>query len=161
MARKKIDKRAMRILSEEPESFTIEGLDGKDIKLHLYPLQLGRLAMISERLIDLDIAFDASEDNDIKKMWKMCSEHPKTVAEIIAIATLRTRDDIEDKFEERTDLILNSPTMTPQAIANVFMAIIFQSYFADFMNTIRSAKTFQVMISPMTEMERIVSTEDK
>lgn len=161
MARRKIDKRALKVLSEEPESFTIESLDGEDIELHLYPLQLGRLAMISERLINLDMALSEEGDNDVKKMWKICAENPKDVAEIIAISTLRTRQDIEDKLKERTKLILNSPTMTPNAIVNVFMAIIFQSYYADFLNTIRSARTFQVMISPETEMERIVSTEGR
>lgn len=161
MARRKIDKRAYKVLSEEPESFTIEGLDGKEIELRLYPLQLGRLAMISERLIDLEIALSDNDGNEVQRMWDICSKKPKVVAEIIAIATLRTRQDIEDKLKERTSLILNSPTMTPEAITNVFMAILFQSYHADFMNTIRSARTFQVVISPTTEMERIVSTEDK
>lgn len=158
---KKQDKRAYSILSEKPESFTIEGLDGKDVKLFLYPLQLGRLAMISERLIDLGEALTKETDNEVEKMWRICAEKPKEVAEIIAIATLRTRDDIEQKLDERIDLILNSPTMTPTAIANTFMAIIFQSYYADFLGAIRLAKTFSVEISPTTEMERIASMEDK
>lgn len=158
--KKKQDKRAYRTLTEKPESFTIEGLDGKDITLHLYPLQLGRLAMISECLIDLDIAISEDADNDVKKMWNICAKKPREVAEIIAIATLRTKQDIEDKLDERINLILNSPTMTPTAISNVFMAVVFQSYYADFMTAIRSAKTFQVMITPTTEMERIASTEE-
>lgn len=147
------------MLTEKPESFTVEGLDGKDIELHLYPLQLGRLAMISERLIDLDVALSDDADNEVKKMWKVCAKKPKAVAEIIAIATLRTKQEIEERLKERVDLILHSPSMTPNAIVNVFMAIVFQSYYADFLTAIRSAKTFQVMITPTTEMERIASTE--
>ena len=147
------------MLTEKFESFTIKGLDGEDITLYLYPLQLGRLAMISERLIDLDEILSIESENEVKKMWEICSKKPREVAEIIAIATLRTRQEIEEHFEERTQLLLDSPSMTPTAITNVFMAIIFQSYYADFMTTIRSAKTFQVTITPMTEMERIVSTE--
>lgn len=158
---KKKDQRAYKILSEEPESFTIEGLDGKAVKLLLYPLQLGRLAMISERLIDLEVGLSEEADNEVQKMWKLCAEKPREVAEIIAIATLRTRADLEDKMEERTELLLNSPTMTPQAIANVFMTILFQSYYADFMTAIRSVKTFAVRISQTTEMERIASMADR
>lgn len=156
--RKKQDKRALNILTDKHESFTIEGLDGKDITLYLYPLQLGRLALISERLLDLDMAFEGN-DNDVKAMWKVCAQKPKEVAEIIAIATLRTKEDIQEKLAERVDLILNSPTMTPTAISNIFMAVMFQSYYADFMTAIRSARTFQVTITPAPEMERIASTE--
>lgn len=156
--KKKQDKRAFNILTDKHESFTIEGLDGKDVTLYLYPLQLGRLALISERLIDLDIAFEGN-DNDVKTMWKICSQKPKEVAEIIAIATLRTKQEIEDNLKERMELILNSPTMTPTAISNVFMTIVFMSYYGDFLNAIRSVKTFQVMITPAPEMERIASTE--
>ena len=45
-------------LTEKIESFEIEGNDKEQITLYLYPLQLGRLAMISRRLIDLDLIFD-------------------------------------------------------------------------------------------------------
>ena len=89
------------------------------------------------------------------------AEKPREVAEIMAIATLRTKQEIDEQLKERTELILNSPSMTPTAISNVFMAIVFQSYYADFMSAIRSVKTLQVMITPMTEMERIASTEDE
>lgn len=159
--KKKQDKRAYRTLTEKAESFTIKSLDGEDITLYLYPLQLGRLAMISERLIDLDMAMSGDADNEVQKMWKVCAEKPREVAEIMAIATLRTKQEIDEQLEERTELILNSPSMTPTAISNVFMAIVFQSYYADFMNAIRSVKTLQVMITPMTGMERIASTEDE
>lgn len=159
--KKKQDKRAYKTLTEKAESLTIQSLDGEDITLHLYPLQLGRLAMISERLIDLDIAMSGDADNEVQKMWKVCAERPREVAEIMAIATLRTKQEIDEQLEERTELILNSPSMTPTAISNVFMAIVFQSYYADFMSAIRSVKTLQVMITPMTGMERIASTEDE
>lgn len=159
--KKQLDKRAFNILTEKAEPFTIEGEDGKMITLHLYPLQLGRLMLVSERLLDLDLALSDDSENEVKKMWKICAEQPRNVAEIIAIATLKTKKQIETQLDKRTDLLLNSPSMTPNAIANLFMAIIFQSYYADFMNTIRSARTFQVMITPETEMERIEPTEDE
>lgn len=155
---KKQDKRALDILTDKHESFTIEGLDGKSVTLYLHPLQLGRLALITKRLLDLDVAFDGT-DNDVKTMWEVCAKKPKQVAEIIAIATLRTKQEIEDNLKERTELILNSPTMTPTAVSNVFMTIVFMSYYGDFLNAIRSVKTFQVMITPTQEMERIASTE--
>lgn len=157
-----IEQRALDTITEKPESFDIETQDGKTETLYLYPLQLGRLALISRRLLDLDLAMD---DNDtegaIKRMWTICSEKPREVAEIIAIATLRTKQEIEDELKDRTDLILWSPTMQPGALVNIISAIVIQSYHEDFMKAIRSVKTLQVMISPMMAAERIATTEDE
>lgn len=41
------EQRALDTLTEKIESFEIEGNDKEQITLYLYPLQLGRLAMIS------------------------------------------------------------------------------------------------------------------
>lgn len=154
------DRRALNTLVEKPETFVIEGLDGKDVTLSLYPLQLARLQLITSRLLDLDLVFDEDDaHNDVKRMWEICSEKPRQVAEIIAIATLRTKDDIETHLNERTDLLLHSPSMTPNATANLLMAILFQSYCADFMSAIRSVRTLQVQISQPTGAERIASME--
>ena len=63
--------------------------------------------MISRRLIDLDLIFDDEQmEGAVKRMWTICSEKSKEVAEIIAIATLRTQQEIEDMLKERTKLIL-------------------------------------------------------
>lgn len=157
----KTDKRALKTLaSAEYESFEIEDVNGDKVTLFLYPLQLGRLALISERLLDLDLALENDAENDVKKMWKICSEMPDKVAEIIAIATLRTKDDIETKLHERTQLILESPKMTANAIANVLLTIVLSSYFGDFTAAIRSVKTLQVEVSQRTEAERIATMEE-
>lgn len=153
------DNRAFNILTEKPESFVIEGNDGKEITLYLWPLQLGRLMMISQRLLQLDLALSGDHENDVKRMWELCATKSQTVAEIIAISTLRTKREVDTQLDKRTQLIFDSPTMTPVAVANVLMTIIFQSYYADFIRAIRSAKTFQVTITQQTEMERIASTE--
>lgn len=153
------DKRAYDILAEKPESFEIEGLDGKKETLYIYPLQLGRLAMISRRLLDLDLSLSDETENEVQKMWRICAEKPHEVAEIIAIATLRTKQEIDEKLTERTELFLNSPTMQPTALANILYSIVFQSYCVDFMKAIRSVKTLQVTISPEMKTERIAITE--
>ena len=157
---KKQDKRALNMLIEKAIPFTIEGIDGNDVTLYLHPLQLGRLAMISERLIDLDLILDGDGDNDVKKMWEICATKTKQVAEIIAIATLRTKEDVSEHLDERTSLLMHSPTMTPNAIANLFMEILFHSYFAAFMSAIRSVRTLQVQISQPTREERIAYMEE-
>lgn len=158
---KKTDKRALKTFaSAEYESFEIKDVNGDKVTLSLYPLQLGRLALISERLIDLDLALENDAENDVKKMWQICSDMPDKVAEIIAIATLRTKEDVETQLSERTQLILNSPTMTANAIANVLMTIVFASYYGDFTAAIRSVKTLQVEVSQRTEAERIAITEE-
>lgn len=133
------EQRALDTLTEKIESFEIEGNDKEQITLYLYPLQLGRLAMISRRLIDLDLIFDDEQmEGAVKRMWTICSEKSKEVAEIIAIATLRTQQEIEDMLKERTKLIYWSPTMDTTALTNILSTIVFQSYYADFMNAIRA-----------------------
>lgn len=151
--------RALDTITETPEAFEIEGKDGKKVVYYLYPLQLGRLALITKRLIHLDMCLDNdNEDNVVKVMWDICSSKPKEVAEIIAIATLRTREDVETKLNERTQEILWSPTMTPQGMANILYTIIFQSYSQDFMTAIRLVKILSVTLS-QTERENLIATE--
>lgn len=163
MAKKKsntIDKRALDVLTEKIESFELENESGKKETLYLYPLQLGRLAIVSRRLLDLDLVFDEEHAEDsVKQLWTVCAEKPREVAEIIAIATLRTKQDVDTNFEQRVDLIMWSPTMTQQALTNVLYTIVMQSYYADFMSAIRSVRTLRVMISQMTPTERIAPTE--
>lgn len=157
--KQKMDIRALNILTEKPESFELEDKDGNMITYKLYPLQLGRLALITERLIQLDICLDNEDgDNAVKIMWDICSVKPREVAEIIAIATLRTRDDIDNHLEERTKELLWSPTMTPQALTNILYTIIFQSYYQDFMRAIRLVKILSVIIS-QSERESLIATE--
>lgn len=149
------DLRALSTLVEKPIPFEIENSEGTMVTYKLYPLQLGRLALITERLIELDMCLDNEDTNVVKVMWEICSTKSEQVAEIIAIATLRTRDDIENHIEERTKELLWSPTMTPQAMSNILYTIIFQSYFEDFMKAIRLAKILSVNISQEEREKRI------
>lgn len=145
-----LDKMALDAIVEEQESFEIETKEGKET-LYLHPLQLGRLAVISKRLIDLDITLDKlGEDADkdpLKALWVVCSEKPQQVAEIIAIATLRTKTEIEEKLKERTDQILWSPTMTTDALTTILSIIVGSGDASAFMSAIRSLKTLRVSIS--------------
>lgn len=166
MARRKLspkqqmDIRALSMLEEKPQTFEIEGKDGEMHTYYLYPLQLGRLALITERLIHLDLILDDPETDIVKAMWEVCSSEPQRVAEIIAIATLRTREDIETRLEERTQELLWSPTMTPQALTNILYTIIFQSYHEDFMKAIRLVKILSVKISH-ADRESLIATVEK
>ena len=152
------DTRLLRTMTEQPESFEIEGKDGNTITYKLYPLQLGRLELITERLIQLDLCLDNEDgENVVQQMWNVCSEKPAQVAEIIAIATLRTKEDIENHFEERTQEILWSPTMTPQGMSNILYTIIFQTYHQNFMKAIRLVKILSVNLSQTDREERIAT----
>lgn len=162
MDKQTTDMRAFDVLTEKPEEFTIETLDGSSITLHLYPLQLSRLAMITKRLLALDAVFGGNDPEDsVKWMWKVCAEKPREVAEIIAIASLRTKSEADSYLRERTELIYDSPSMTPNAYAALLSTIVFQSYCQDFMNAIRLVKTLRVMISPTTTAERIAGMADE
>lgn len=135
------------MLTDKTQSFEIEDKDGNKVTYKLHPLQLGRLALITERLIHLDLILDDPETDVVKAMWEICSSEPRRVAEIIAIATLRTKDEIDNHLDERTNELLWSPTMTPQALTNILYTIIFQSYHEDFMKAIRLVKILSVKIS--------------
>lgn len=153
------DLRALDLITEKPESFTIEDKGGEMVTYYLYPLQLGRLALITKRLIHLDMCLnDNDTDNVVKVMWDICSSKPYEVAEIIAIATLRTKEEIDTNLKTRTQEILWSPSMTPQCMTNLLYTIIFQSYSQDFMNAIRLVKILSVNLS-QTERENLIATE--
>lgn len=156
----KPDKRALKTLLEQPESFEVETKEGAKKTLYLYPLQLGRLAMISQRLIHLDMTLNDEKSDIVQKIWHICSEKPQQVAEIIAIATLRTKQEIDERLEDRVNELLWSPTMTATALSNLLYAIVFQSYYADFLSAIRSVRTLRVMISQPTAAERIAPMGD-
>lgn len=153
-----MDSRALDILTDQAQTFEIEGGDGEKKTYKLHPLQLARLALISKRLIELDLILDDPEGDVVKAMWKICSEKPRQVAEIIAIATLRTKDEIDNHLEERINELLWSPTMTPQAMSNILYTIIYQSYYEDFMKAIRLVKIISVNIS-QSESEKRIATE--
>ena len=157
---KKPDGRAYDVLTEREQTFEIEDKDGGKQTLALHPLQLGRLALISRRILDLDMVFDSDNDETdaVQRMWKICAEKPQQVAEIIAIATLKTKEDIDAYLEERTNVLLWSPTMTPQAYTNLLYTIVMQSYHADFMKAIRSVRMLRVNVSQQTGAERIAPT---
>lgn len=156
-AKKQLDSRALRMLTQEPEMFEIETSTGEKATYKMYPLQLGKLAMISERLIDLDLCLDDGGDNVVKAMWKICACKPQKVAEIIAIATLKTKDDIDTKLKDRVQELLWSPTMTTEAYTNILYTIIFQSYYEDFMKAIRLVKILAVKISQEDREKRIAT----
>lgn len=159
MDKKKLTEiRALDTLVEQPESFEIETQAGDKLELKLYPLQLARLSLISRRLIELDMVFEDEKADDIQMMWNICAEKPRQVAEIVAIATLRTKAEIENELKQRTELIYWSPSMTTTAYVHLLQCIVFQSYHADFMRAIRSVKMLRVSISQETKAERIAHT---
>lgn len=156
--KKQQDIRLLRTMTEQPETFEIEGKDGDVIIYKLYPLQLGRLELITERLIQLDLCLDNEDGNNVvQQMWDICSSMPKQVAEIIAIATLRTKEDIDTHLDERTQEMLWSPTLTPEVMAKILYTIIFQTYHQDFMKAIRLVKILSVQLSQSEREERIVT----
>lgn len=162
MAKKnrQLESRALGMIADEPEFFKIKDSKGDEHTLKFYPLQLGRLAMISKRLLSLDMVFDGEED-DVQQMWRICSERAQEVAEIIAIATLRTKEEIDKDFDDRVNLLLWSPSMTVEAYVHVMMFIVAQSYFGDFMKAIRSVRMLRVNIAKETTAERIASMEGR
>lgn len=155
-----MDSRALDILTEQAQTFEIEGSDGNKKTYKLYPLQLARLALISRRLIELDLILDDPNGDVVKAMWEICSTKPQQVAEIIAIATLRTKEEIDNSLEERVKELLWSPSMTPQAMSNILYTIIYQTYYEDFMKAIRLVKIISVNIS-QSESEKRIAMEAK
>ena len=152
--------RALGTVAEEPTQFEIETSTGEKKTLSIYPFQLGRLAMISKRLLELDLV-DSEGNDDVTYMFEICASKARQVAEIIAIATLRTKEEIESELKERTDEILNSPTMTPSALSVVLFSIVRKSYFGDFTKATRSVEMLRVEICPKTSADQVAHMEGK
>ncbi len=72
----------------------------------------------------------------VKRKVDYMSENKKEVAEIIAIATLRTQQEIEDMLKRADKNLYTGPQAmdTPTALTNILSTIVFQPYYADFMN---------------------------
>lgn len=158
------DYRAMgALLEDKPLQFEIETTNGEKKPLSVYPFQLGRLLMISQRLLDLDLLFDEQGEraDPIKQMWEVCATKSREVAEILAIATLRSKEELDTQLEERTEEILWSPSMTPNAFAQVLFRIVQSAYYGDFIKAIRSVEMLRVEICPKTQAGRIAYTGGK
>lgn len=158
---KATDYRALGMTVEEPMQFEIETSDGKKKTLSIYPFSLGRLALISQRLIDLELVLDEEAEDPVRQMWAICSAKARQVAEIIAIATLHTKEEIDTQLEERTDEILWSPSMTPKTMSIVLQKIAQISYYGDFSKAIRLARILLVDLIPKTKVKQIAHTEGK
>ncbi len=138
------------------ETFDIKDKDGNDITLSIYPLQLARLSMISQKLralnIDLDKMTEADENQSLNQMVEICAEKPRAVAEIIAIATLRTKKDIDEKLTERTDLIYWSPTSgNCKVLATLLEYVVMLCYDESFMDALKAVRVLRVNIGRETE----------
>lgn len=140
----------------EVDSFELEDASGKVMTLHIYPFQLGRLGLIARRLLDLNLALNSNKPDDVvERLWTVCAEKPKEVAEIIAIATLRTKKEIDTLFEERVKLLLWSPAMTTDAFCKILYRIVSLSYYADFVNAIRVVRNMRLAISADAKTEHV------
>lgn len=154
--------RAIDALLETPEYFDLKGKSGEKEKFFLYPLSLGRLMMVSKRLLELDLTLsELGGDDPMKEMWRVCGDKPDKVAEIIAVSTLKTKEEIEKKLKERTEFFMWSEELTTQALANILYTIITQSFCEDFMNAIRLVKTLRVTVPKENPANLIARTEGK
>ena len=97
-------------------------------------------------------------DKPFDEMLRVAEECTEDMMELIAIATLRDKQDME-KLEERKDMLMWSPTMTQVAQANLLQVIVTQCFYADFVMAFKLVKMLPEIVSQRTKIADLKAKE--
>ena len=159
MKNEKIIERAEQAIIESPLEFEIEKINGKKEKLWIYPFSAGRLIKAAGLIRRMKLTAEAlTGDKPFDEMLRVAEECTEDMMELIALATLRDKQDME-KLEERKDMLMWSPTMTQVAQANLLQVIVTQCFYADFVTAFRLVKMLPEIVSQRTKTADLKAKE--
>lgn len=159
MKNEKIIERAEQAIIESPLEFEIEKINGKKEKLWIYPFSAGRLIKAAGLIRRMKLTAEAlTGDKPFDEMMRVAEDCTEDLIELIAIATLRDKEDME-RLEERKDLLMWSPTMTQVAQANLLQVIVTQCFYADFVKAFRLVKMLPEIVSQRTKTAGVKAKE--
>lgn len=159
MKNEKIIERAEQAIIESPLEFEIEKINGKKEKLRIYPFSAGRLIKGAGLIRRMKLTAEAlTGDKPFDEMLRVAEECTEDMMELIALATLRDKQDME-RLEERKDMLMWSPTMTQVAQANLLQVIVTQCFYADFVNAFRLVKMLPEIVSQRTKKADLKAKE--
>jgi len=159
MKNEKIIERAEQAIIESPLEFEIEKINGKKEKLWIYPFSAGRLIKAAGLIRRMKLTAEAlTGDKPFDEMLRVADECTEDMMELIAIATLRDKQDME-KLEERKEMLMWSPTMTQVAQANLLQVIVTQCFYADFVMAFKLVKMLPEIVSQRTKIADLKAKE--
>lgn len=159
MKNEKIIERAEQAIIESPLEFEIEKINGKKEKLWIYPFSAGRLIKAAGLIRRMKLTAEAlTGDKPFDEMLRVAEECTEDMMELIAIATLRDKQDME-KLEERKEMLMWSPTMTQVAQANLLQVIVTQCFYADFVTAFKLVKMLPEIVSQRTKIADLKAKE--
>lgn len=159
MKNEKIIERAEQAIIESPLEFEIEKINGKKEKLWIYPFSAGRLIKAAGLIRRMKLTAEAlTGDKPFDEMLRVAEECTEDMMELIALATLRDKQDME-KLEERKDMLMWSPTMTQVAQANLLQVIVTQCFYADFVMAFKLVKMLPEIVSQRTKIADLKAKE--
>ena len=159
MKNEKIIERAEQAIIESPLEFEIEKINGKKEKLWIYPFSAGRLIKAAGLIRKMKLTAEAlTGDKPFDEMLRVAEECTEDMMELIALATLRDKQDME-KLEERKEMLMWSPTMTQVAQANLLQVIVTQCFYADFVMAFKLVKMLPEIVSQRTKIADLKAKE--
>jgi len=159
MKNEKIIERAEQAIIESPLEFEIEKINGKKERLWIYPFSAGRLIKAAGLIRRMKLTAEAlTGDKPFDEMLRVAEECTEDMMELIALATLRDKQDME-KLEERKDMLMWSPTMTQVAQANLLQVIVTQCFYADFVTAFKLVKMLPEIVSQRTKTADLKAKE--
>ena len=159
MKNEKIIERAEQAIIESPLEFEIEKINGKKERLWIYPFSAGRLIKAAGLIRRMKLTAEAlTGDKPFDEMLRVAEECTEDMMELIALATLRDKQDME-KLEERKDMLMWSPTMTQVAQANLLQVIVMQCFYADFVMAFKLVKMLPEIVSQRTKIADLKAKE--
>jgi hypothetical protein len=159
MKNEKIIERAEQAIIESPLEFEIEKINGKKERLWIYPFSAGRLIKAAGLIRRMKLTAEAlTGDKPFDEMLRVAEECTEDMMELIALATLRDKQDVE-KLEERKEMLMWSPTMTQVAQANLLQVIVTQCFYADFVMAFKLVKMLPEIVSQRTKIADLKAKE--
>lgn len=109
----------------------------------IYPPTLGKMQILSKLYLQLGINEEVLKEEPHSEAMRVSESNTDTVCQIMAVATLCTKDELqnEDEITRRTDFF--KWNCYPQDFATCLLAILTQIDYANFMTSIRLTKMFR------------------
>ena len=104
------------------------------------PPTLGKMQILSNLYLELEINDKDLNDNPTTTMMEICAKKTDTCARMMAVATLSTKGEVlDDKLiAERADIF--KWACSPDDMAKVIVALISHSHYGNFLNSIALTK---------------------
>jgi single-stranded DNA-specific DHH superfamily exonuclease len=154
---------AEKAVIEEPVSFEVETIEGEKKTLSLYPFQAGRLIKGAHLIRKMKVSAEIlTSEKPFDELMQLTEESTADIIELIALATLRTKKEVEEQMEERKDMLLWAPNMTQLAQAILLKTIVEQCFYKGFANSFGLVRMLPEIFSQKTQKAANPKlTEDK